>query len=101
MRRILVEHARKKKSQKRGGHLTRQVLDESFVASHDKLDELLSIHEVLNELEGHDEQAARLVKLRYFVGMKHKDVADAMNITRGSADHLWQTARNWLYRRLS
>jgi len=52
------------------------------------------------ELERHDEQAARLVKLRYFAGMGHQEAADALGIGRRAADRLWALARAWLFQRI-
>lgn len=100
MRRILVDHARKKKSLKRGGKLERRELSPAFLAVEDRAEELLEVHEVLNELEGHDEQAARLVKLRYFGGMKHHEAADVMGISVRVADRLWVIAKTWLFKAL-
>ena len=100
MRRILVDHARRKQSLKRGGAVQKLQLNESFVADQNKSDEILAVHEALDELQAHDAEAAKLVKLRYFVGMRHAEVAQVMGISKRSADRLWLIARTWLYRRL-
>jgi len=100
MRRILVDHARRKKRLKRGAHGERYELSNAFLAVEQKSDELLSVHEALNELETHDGQAAELVKLRYFVGMKHHEAAEAIGISKRAADRLWLIAKTWLYRAL-
>ena len=98
MRCILVDHARRKQSQKRGAGVTHVQLDESFVAEPRKMDEILMVHEALEHLEHHDPRAARLVKLRYFVGMKHYEAAESMEIARREADGLWAVAKTYLYR---
>lgn len=98
MRRILVDHARRKLSAKRGGKATKLQLDESFVAEQDKTEEVLIVNEALVKLEEHDHRAAKLVKLRYFVGMKHCEAADAMEISRREADGLWVAAKAFLFR---
>lgn len=100
MRRILVDHARCKQSLKRGSNARRLQLDESFVADQNKSDEILAVHEALDELEQHDAEATKLVKLRYFVGMRHSEVAQVMGISKRAADRLWLIARTWLYRRI-
>ena len=64
-------------------------------------DHLLALNEALSELEGHDAQAASLVKLRYFGGLTHQETADILGITRRAADRLWALARAWLYRRIA
>ena len=71
------------------------------VAADEKSEELLMLDDALNKLERHDEQAAKLVKLRYFAGMAHQDAADALGIGRRSADRLWAVARAWLYQQVS
>ena len=98
MRRILIERARAKATQKRGGD--RQRLDLDDVPSVEANDDLFALDEALDELEGHDEPAARLVKLRYFIGMSHQEAADAMGVSRRTADRLWALARAWLIVRL-
>ena len=100
MRRILVDHARQKQSLKRGGNAQRLQLDDSFVADQNSSDEILAVHEALEELQKHDADAARIVKLRYFVGMRHTEVAQVMGISKRAADRLWLIARTWLYRRI-
>src|SRR5437868_600492 len=75
MRRILVDQARRKQTDKHGGGLLRVDLP--------------------------DADAARLVKLRYFAGLGHVEAAEAMGISRGAADRLWALARAWLFRKLS
>lgn len=67
----------------------------------DRVDELLAVHEALDELERHDSQAAALVKLRFFAGFEHQQAADMLGISRRAADRLWLLARTWLYRAMS
>jgi RNA polymerase sigma factor (TIGR02999 family) len=102
MRRILVECARRKATRKHGGQ--RQRLDFNGVvlpsAGEDRPEELIALDEALAELERHDEQAARLVKLRFFAGLSHQQAAEALGIGRRAADRLWALARAWLYQRL-
>ena len=100
MRRILVERARRKQQQKRGGGAQRFSLDENLVASDEKSDQVIALDEAISGLAQHDEMAASLVKLRFFGGMQHQDAADALGISRRSADRLWILARTWLYRQL-
>ncbi|MFO0836996.1 MAG: ECF-type sigma factor [Phycisphaerae bacterium] len=101
MRRILIEHARRKAGPKQGGHLNQLEIDEAIVAGSEKSEELLALDEALSELEGHDEFSARLVKLRFFAGLKHHEAADVLGIGRREADRIWALARAWLYRRVS
>jgi RNA polymerase sigma factor (TIGR02999 family) len=75
MRRILVERARSKRRVKRGGGALRLELDEHLLVADDRVDEILAVHEVLDQLERHDAQAAALVKLRFFAGFEHQEAA--------------------------
>src|SRR5262249_13758582 len=101
MRRILVERARSKCRVKRGGGARRQELQEHFLIAEDRLDELLAVHEALDELERHDAQAAALVKLRFFAGFEHQEAAHVLGLRGRPADRLWLLARTWLYRALA
>jgi RNA polymerase sigma factor (TIGR02999 family) len=101
MRRILVERARSKRRIKRGGGARRLELDEHLVAADDRVDEILSVHEALDELERHDAVAAELVKLRFFAGLEHQQAADVLGLSRRAADRLWLLARTWLFRALA
>ena len=98
MRRILVDHARTRSSEKRGGDFSRVPLADAAdgVANVD----LLALDEALSELESHDATAAELVKLRYFSGFAHGEAAEVLGLTRRQADGVWAVARTWLYRRL-
>jgi RNA polymerase sigma factor (TIGR02999 family) len=96
MRRILIEQARRKGRQKRGGGLDRAALDEAQVAAPEPRHDLLALDEALNRLADADAQAAELVKLRYFVGLSLADAAKVLNVSPRSADRLWAYARAWL-----
>lgn len=100
MRRILVDHARRKLSQKRGGRQTHEPLDEAVIEVPTPADELLAVHEALDALAEEDPRAAELVKLRYFVGMTMDEAAAALNMKKRSAEALWTYARVRLRRRM-
>jgi RNA polymerase sigma factor (TIGR02999 family) len=100
MRRILIERARQKAGPRRGGDRARVDLPLTDLPASREHPDLLALDQALSELERHDEQAARLVKLRYFVGMAHNEAAEALGIGRRAADRLWALARAWLYERL-
>jgi RNA polymerase sigma factor (TIGR02999 family) len=101
MRRILVERARGKHRIKRGGGDPQQELDEHLLVVDDGVDELLAVHDALDELERHDPQAAALVKLRFFAGFEHQQAAEMLGLSRRAADRLWLLARTWLHRVLT
>lgn len=100
MRRILVEHARRKQSLKRGGDYERAELNESAIVLAAPADELLAVDEALEKLSSEDRSAADLVKLRYFVGMTMEEAASAMDMAPRSAERLWTYARTWLRREI-
>ncbi|MCI0540811.1 MAG: sigma-70 family RNA polymerase sigma factor [Verrucomicrobiales bacterium] len=100
MRRVLVEHARRKQSLKRGAGAEREELDESALILVAPPDELLAVHEALDKLAAEDSQAAELVKLRYFVGMTMEEAASALGLPKRTAESLWTYARVWLRREM-
>jgi RNA polymerase sigma factor (TIGR02999 family) len=100
MRRILVDHARRKKSLKRGSGVVAEPLDEGAIMVAAAPDELLAVHEALDRLSAEDGPAAELVKLRYVVGMTMEEAASAMGMAPRSAERLWTYARSWLKREI-
>jgi RNA polymerase sigma factor (TIGR02999 family) len=101
MRRILVERARARHRLKRGGNARRAEFDEGLAVADDRVDEVLAVHDALDQLEGHDPQAAALVKLRFFAGFGHQEAAEMLGLSRRTADGLWLLARTWLYKTLN
>jgi RNA polymerase sigma factor (TIGR02999 family) len=98
MRRILVDQARRKHSQKRGGDRVRVDFDNANLAPAADSDEVLAVDEALAGLAAADAQAAQLVQLRYFAGLSIPEAAEALNLSARSADRLWAYARAWLRR---
>ncbi len=101
MRRILVDQARRKQTDKHGGGCLHVDFPEDLAAAGPRSDDLLALDEVLSRLESHDPETAQFVKLRYFAGLSHQESADALGISRGAADRLWALGRAWLFRQLS
>src|SRR5262249_22504507 len=100
MRRILVERARRKRSEKHGGLLRRHELEEVAIAAQSPTDDLLAIDEALTRLEAADPPKAELVKLRYFAGLSIEDAARALGISSATAKRHWAYARAWLFRQV-
>ena len=96
MRRILVESARRTAAQKRGGDRSRLPLDDAEIPLVRPADELLAIHDALDQLATIDARAAELVKLRYFVGLTGDEAAQALGISPRTVDGVWAYARAWL-----
>lgn len=100
MRRILVDHARERQAAKRPGGI-RVTLDEGM-RSVPPLDcELLMLDSVLQELAVIDERQARIVEMKYFGGLSEEEVAAILSLSRTTITREWQSARAWLYRRLT
>jgi RNA polymerase sigma factor (TIGR02999 family) len=99
MRRILVEKARRKKQSRQGGGWQRHQLAD-FPKS-DADERLLALDAALTGLAGEDPLAARVVEMRHFTGLGHKDVAAALGITVYQARQKWTYARAWLREHLS
>jgi RNA polymerase sigma factor (TIGR02999 family) len=101
MRRILVDHAREYQSAKRAGSAFRVALDDR-VGSAAPLDcEVLLLEEALQELAILDPRQGQIVEFRYFAGMSEQEVAEVLGISRSTVTREWQTARAWLYRRIT
>jgi RNA polymerase sigma factor (TIGR02999 family) len=99
MRRILVDQARRRKAAKRGGLQKRVDMPESRLAAPMPDDELLALHEALEELAHVDAAAADLVRLRFFAGLNTAETAEALGMSVRSAHDLWAYARSWLRRK--
>ncbi|HAB19512.1 MAG TPA: sigma-70 family RNA polymerase sigma factor [Verrucomicrobiota bacterium] len=95
MRRILVENARRKSRLKRGGDQEKEPLDTEAleISQGAPTDELLAVHDALDELAAEDPMAAQVVKLRYFVGLPLSEVAEVLEISARTADRHWAYAR--------
>ena len=93
MRRILVDQARRKQADKRGGRGRRVPLEAADIGFTSPADELLDIDEALTRLAAEDPQAARLIQLRYFAGLSVEDAAEVVGISRSAAYEHWAYAR--------
>jgi RNA polymerase sigma factor (TIGR02999 family) len=100
MRRILIDRARSKRAERHGGSLERVDIDEIEIVAEVQGDELLAVHEALDEFAAHDPVKAELVKLRYFVGLTLSEAADVLRISVPTAKLFWTYARAWLFRKI-
>ena len=100
MRHVLVDYARERGAQKRGGDRRRTTLDESAISVDVIADEMLGIDRALTALEQVDERLARLVEWRFFGGMTEDQIAETMGVTGRTVRRDWQKARAFLYREL-
>jgi RNA polymerase sigma factor (TIGR02999 family) len=100
IRRILVDHARRRHASKRGGAQPSLLLDESVAAASDNNVDLLALDDALNDLSALDVQQARVVELRFFAGLTIAESAEALGISPTTVQRDWTVARAWLYRYL-
>ena len=96
MRRILVDYARRKKSDKRGGNRERIEVDSQLLEDDEDLDQVLDVSDALDGLAGEDPQAAALVKLRFFAGFSLPEAAQLLDVPQSTAYEQWAYARAWL-----
>lgn len=96
MRRILVDHARRKSAQKRGDGLERVTLADLDVAAPEPEIDVLALDEALTALKAEDPRLEQVVTLRYFAGMSIEQVAEALGLSPATVKRDWTFARAWL-----
>jgi RNA polymerase sigma factor (TIGR02999 family) len=101
MRRILVEHARRKKRHKHGGQRRRLSLEAAETMAEGPSDDLPALDEALTRLTAHDPVKAEVVKLRFFAGLTMPEIAQALNLSLATVERYWTYARLWLYAELT
>ncbi len=101
MRHILVDYARSKSRQKRGGWQEKITLTEGLNKSEDRTDDIVALDEALNRLAGIEERKASVVELKYFGGMTFNEIGETLKISEKTAQRDWRLARMWLLRELA
>ena len=101
MRRILIDHARAKHADKRGGDRQRAAVDPDQIADGHTNTDVLAVDEALTKFAAVDPLSAELVTLRHYAGLTLPEAADALGISPRTADRLWAFAKAWLFRELS
>ncbi len=96
MRRILVDAARARGNQKRGGDLHKTALDEALVISSRPDPDLVALDDALVELAAVDPRKVQVVELRFFGGLEEKEIAQALDVSTDTVQRDWKTARAWL-----
>ena len=97
MRRILIEHARKRTRVKRGGKRVRVEISGIDLADEQNLDQVLALDNAFQRLEEQDPKAADVVRLRFFAGLSVEETAKAMDLSARTVKREWAFARAWLY----
>ena len=101
MRRVLVDFARARNNQKRGGALHRVTFDQNLAVASDTPDDLIAIDDALRALAAQYERKAQVVELRFFGGLSVEETAEVLKISQETVMRDWKFAKNWLMRELS
>jgi len=101
IRRILVDHARQQRAEKRGGNAVRLELDEGMAALDKKDFDIVALDDALARLAELDERQSQVIELRFFGGLSIEETAEVMKLSPATVKRDWTIARAWLYRELS
>jgi RNA polymerase sigma factor (TIGR02999 family) len=101
MRRILIDHARRRDREKRGGGWRRVALHDAFALRRDHDLDIVALHEALEKMAGLDERQAKVVELRIFGGMTAEETARMLNVSTRTVERDWKMGQAWLRRELS
>jgi len=101
MRRILVDHARRRNAVKRGGNNITLTLDERVVSAKQRELDVVALDDALNELSRMNPQHCQIVEMRFFTGLSIEETAQALGISPATVKRDWAVARAWLYRELT
>lgn len=101
MRRILVDHARAKRSEKRGGKETAVAFDEALVPSPKRSTDILALDDALNTLARLNERQAKIVEMRFFSGLTEEETGDVLGISVRTVKRDWRVAKAWLFSQLA
>ena len=100
MRQILIDHARKKSTEKAGSAHSRLDMDITELRADEHAERILALDELLDKLKETDERLCRVVELRFFVGLSIEETAQLLNISSATANRDWLKAKVWLYQHM-
>ena len=101
MRRILVDHARRRGYEKRGGGALQVSLDEAMIVSQDRAAEVVALDEALRALAEIDARKSQIVELRFFGGLSIEEAAEVLQVSPGTVMREWTLAKAWLKREMT
>jgi len=101
MRRILVDHARRRGNRKRGGDAVRVALDEALVVSEGRAEEVVALDEALSRLAEVDSRKSQLVELRFFGGLSIEETAEVLKVSPGTVMRDWTFVKAWLLKEIT
>jgi RNA polymerase sigma factor (TIGR02999 family) len=100
MRRILVDHARARRSEKRGGHVANVTFDEALLVSSEPRQDFVALDEALEVLAKFDKRKSRVIELRFFGGLSVEDTASVLKVSPATVMGDWRLAKAWLRREM-
>lgn len=100
MRQVVIDRARRRQAQKRGGGALLLTLDESYFVPDQRASQFLALDEALRRLEALDERQSRIVECRFFAGLNVEETASALGVSPSTVKRDWRTARAWLAREI-
>jgi len=100
MRRILVDHARSRRTQKRGGHAAKVTFDEALVVTNEPSQDFIALDDALEALAKFDERKSRVIELRFFGGLSVEETASALAVSPDIVMRDWRLAKVWLRREM-
>jgi RNA polymerase sigma factor (TIGR02999 family) len=101
MRRILVDHARARGANKRGSGSETLELDETLLSAPGRSPEILALDDALNQLAALDQRQAKIVELRFIVGLTEEEIAEVLGLSVPTVKRDWRFAKAWLYKELA
>lgn len=101
MRHVLVDYARKRNTEKRGGNFEKISLDNAFAYSDDQSWQVIALHDALNKLAEFDQRQCRIVELRFFTGLSVEETAETLSLSTATVKREFQLAKAWLHGELS
>jgi RNA polymerase sigma-70 factor, ECF subfamily len=101
MRQVLVDHARRLATNKRGNRPLRFSIDDVQIPVEDRAEAIVAIHEALERLEQFDPQQGEVVAMRFFGGLSNREISEALGISERTVNRDWDAARLWLFRELN
>ena len=101
MRRVLVDHARNRQYQKRGGKAVKVTFDEGFMGQHDPSPDIIALDDALTTLSELDARKSQIVELRFFGGLSIEETAEVLNVSQDTVVRDWRFTKAWLHNEIS
>ena len=101
MRSILIDHARARHAEKRGGLVKREPFHDALAWFEERSIDLIALNDALDELDRAEPRQRQLVELRFFAGLSTEDAAQVLGVSRATAERDWTVIRAWLHRQLA